>query len=120
MNIDIDKCEKTEIVWKKAKKGPVDDSKIENFLINFFRNKALYLQHSNVHFHYFFAKDNYNRSMYVGYYSGLRQGDYYIVMFFQPDGSYDEKNGILELTDLNNYQDDLKAFKERNNWNVRF
>ncbi|MDR0516579.1 MAG: hypothetical protein LBH25_05990 [Fibromonadaceae bacterium] len=40
-------------------------------------------------------------------------------MFFQPDGSYDEKNGFMELTDLNNYQDDLKAFKELNNWNVK-
>jgi len=38
-------------------------------------------------------------------------------MMFQPDGSYDEVDGVLELTDLFNYQDELKAFKESNNWN---
>lgn len=59
--------------------------------------------------------------MYVGTNRSRRLSDKsrYVVMFFQPDGSYDEKNGFMELTDLNNYQDDLKAFKELNNWNVK-
>jgi len=37
-------------------------------------------------------------------------------MFFQPDGSYDENRDIMELKELQRYQDELKAFKELNDW----
>ena len=42
----------------------------------------------------------------------------YVVMF-NKDGSFDEVNGIMEITNLWNYQDDLKAFKDRNGWNTQ-
>lgn len=32
---------------------------------------------------------------------------------FYPDGSYDESKCLMKLTDLYNYQDELKAFKEK-------
>ncbi|MCL2671950.1 MAG: hypothetical protein FWF10_07935 [Clostridiales bacterium] len=35
------------------------------------------------------------------------------VILFHPDNTYD----IAEITDIWNYQDELKAFKERNGWN---
>jgi hypothetical protein len=110
-SIDIDKCEKVEIVKEKAK-GPVKNSKVEEFC------RKVLDSHRYCSYPRFLTKDNYNRSMYVGYEWQDRK-DRYVVMFFQPDGSYDEKNGFMELTDFNNYQDDLKAFKERNSWNVK-
>jgi hypothetical protein len=36
---------------------------------------------------------------------------------FNKDGSFDPTNGIMEITDVWNYQDDLKVFKEKNGWN---
>jgi len=115
MNIDIDRYEKVKIIRQKAEKGPVKKSQVKEF-----HRKVLGNDASGNHFTIFFTKDDYNRSMYVGF--GRRRKDLserYDILFFQPDGSYDDKNGVMELTDLNNYQDDLMAFKERNNWNIK-
>ena len=44
--------------------------------------------------------------------------DTYIIMF-NKDGSFDPNAGIMEPADVLNYQDELKAFKDRNGWNIR-
>jgi hypothetical protein len=112
MNIDLNRCEKVKIVRQKAE-GPVGDRQVREF-----HRKVLGDDARRNNFTVFFVRDNYSRSMYVG--MGWRNlSRRYDVLFFQPDGSYDEKTGVMELTDLNNYQDDLRAFKERNNWNVK-
>jgi len=114
MDIDIGKCEKAKIVRQKEK-GPVRSWTVDEFYTRTLgddRYQTVYITFS--------IKDNYNRSIYTGNHWEKHRGRrIYTVLFFQPDGSFDEKNGIMELTDLNNYQDDLKAFKELNNWNVK-
>ncbi len=68
---------------------------------------------------YYLTSDNYDRHIYV--FRGLNQNNEYTktyVVMFNGDGSYDKDVGIMELTDLWNYQDDLKDFKERNGWNT--
>jgi len=122
MPVNIDKCVKVSIVRQKTG-GPVRTSIIRRFFREALGNDAKY---DSPKFN-FFIKDNYNRSMYVAY--GARGSNRYfdpkqmtrrvVVLFFQPNGLYDKEIGIMELTDLNNYQDDLKAFKLRNNWNVK-
>ncbi|MCL2503207.1 MAG: hypothetical protein FWE94_01130 [Coriobacteriia bacterium] len=38
------------------------------------------------------------------------------AVIFGSDGSHDKENGIMEITDPSDYRDELKAFKEKNNW----
>ncbi|MDR2585870.1 MAG: hypothetical protein LBC84_06595 [Prevotellaceae bacterium] len=121
MPIDIDKCERAEIVRRKPR-GPVRKSVVRSFYRNALEDDANYNSSRPV----FFAEDNYGRSMYLAYGkwgSGRYFGEGFdrrvVVLFFQLDGSYDVNNGVMELTDLNNYQDDLRTFKARNNWNVK-
>ena len=65
----------------------------------------------------FFISDDYGRAMYLGI--GEYTDDYqYVVMLFQPDGSYDER-GLMNLNDKQNYQSALREFKELNDWNVK-
>lgn len=40
-----------------------------------------------------------------------------LVMVFNPDDTYDETICVMKLEDKYNYQEDLKAFKDLNNWN---
>ena len=40
-----------------------------------------------------------------------------VFMMFNPDESYNVETGIKEISDLNNYQEELIAFKELNSWN---
>jgi hypothetical protein len=110
MDMDIDKCERTRIIRQKAE-GPVRNSRVKSFYRKVLGSDAPSYAHT-----VFFTKDNYGRSMYVGY--GQPRTNRIVVMFFQPDGSYDVNTGVMELIDLNNYQDDLRAFKERNSWNM--
>ena len=78
----------------------------------------------------FLTTDEYGRSVYLGYRreSEEESGEQdwrlrpvrNIVMLFQPDYSFDETRGFLELEDLIHYQTILKAFKELNGWNQPF
>jgi len=72
-----------------------------------------------------FTSDEYGRYI---YYSTIRNATsseestsrplkFYIVMF-GPDGSFDPETGIIEVEDIWDCQDELKAFKERNGWNT--
>ena len=69
----------------------------------------------------FFITDVYGRSIYVG--TGLERGHetgegfLAVVMLFQPDGSHDPETGVMQLLDFQNYQSELREFKELNRWN---
>lgn len=63
----------------------------------------------------FFRTDDYGRSIYLG--SGTFSSNRFVVMLFQPDGSFDEVTSIMELQDPQNYQSQLREFKELNDWN---
>ncbi len=104
-----EKCIKVEVVRKKEK-GPINNNK----LIELY-NKALGEDAYGLSAIIFFTTDDYNRSIYLGY--GKSSKRRYVVMLFNADGSYDESKCIMELTDLYRYQDELKSFKELNNWN---
>ena len=66
---------------------------------------------------YYLTSDSFDRHI---YFFRLLQNDKtyaksYVVMF-NKDGSYDQTNGIMEITDLWRYHDMLRDFKERNGW----
>jgi len=68
---------------------------------------------------YYLTSDQYDRHI---YYFRCRKEDRtytksYVVMF-NKDGTFDPDTGIMEIIDVWNYQDDLKAFKELNGWNT--
>ena len=69
---------------------------------------------------YYLTSDNYNRHIFFT--RNIDENDVYtksFVVMFNKDGSFDPVNGVMEITDLWNYQDDLKAFRERNGWNTK-
>jgi len=110
MEIDESKCLKEKIVRKKDN-GPINERKVLNICINVLGNDA-YPHLSSIEF---FKTDDYNRAIYFG--RGKISSNRHIIMLFNPDGSYNESTGIMELFDIMNYQDELKNFKELNNWN---
>jgi len=105
---DLTKCIKVKIVRQKDT-GPVPNNKLMQLY-----KEALGSDSRRIENTYFFIKDDFGRSIYLGYGTGER----YVVMLFNSDGSYDESKCLLELTDIYNYQDALKLFKEQNGWNM--
>jgi len=63
----------------------------------------------------FLRTDNYGRSIY----SSLR-GDTQFVILFQPDHTFDSETGILEITEGNRYQTEVRLFMEANGWDTPF
>ena len=61
----------------------------------------------------FFIADDYGRSIYTAWGRERRR----VVLLFQPDGSFDVERGVMELHDLQQYQNELKSFMELNGWN---
>jgi len=108
--IDIEKCIKVEIVHQK------DDGPMEYKVL-----KPIYeeLLGDDVSGHikhriFLFTTDDYGRSIYEFY----GKGSYCIMVLFQPDGTYNESDGVMKLMHEElQYQDKLKEFKELNNWN---
>jgi len=39
---------------------------------------------------------------------------HYVLLMFNPDSSFNEEAGFHVLSDIFNYQDELRAFKEQN------
>ena len=111
MPIDIGKCDRVEIIRKKSK-GAVHESALKRLYDIALGDDAQYTQFSAR----FQISDNYNRSIYYAYGTSNRR----VVMLFNPDGTFDESVCIMELTDMYSYQDDLRAFKERNGWNMPY
>jgi len=108
--IDTDKCIRAIIVRKKGE-GPVEIDTIMEFYKWALRGDAYSFKTSIQ----FFTMDDYSRSMYFGY--GVHSSNRQVVMLFNPDGSYDQYEGVMELRDKYNYQEQLEAFKDKNGWN---
>lgn len=132
--IDKSNCVKAEIV--RIKKKPEIKKKVFEKLLrevavertgwNLHRTKAL-------RFANYFTSDDYGRT--ICSVSGTAYGkegkvgilasddhesiELYLLIIFNPDGSYDLDTCVMDLENLKgyNYQDELKAFKEINNWN---
>ena len=108
--IDKDKCVKVEIVRNKPK-GPIPQKGVAELYYLALGEDAS----SPKNFVDFLVSDAYGRALYTG--TGKVSSNRVIVMLFDPDGSYDENTSVMELTNYYDYQDELKAFKERNHWN---
>ena len=68
----------------------------------------------------FFTIDNYGRSIYLFSRvpnSSANINNHFAVVLFQPDGTFDEDIGIMELTEWFHYQEMLKEFMIKNAWN---
>ena len=110
MNIDIKRCDNIEIVRKKSK-GPLHDDALKRLYEKALGDEARYTPNSIR----FLVSDDYNRSIYYGYeVSSIDRRNF--VLLVNADGTFE----VMELSDLYNYQDDLKAFKERNGWNTPY
>ena len=113
----LDNAIRAEIVHiKKDHNGPVDRDTLLSVGVDIFGLGED--EHRNPFFHFFIA-DAYGRSIYVV--RGASVGDRRtFVVLFQPDGSFDIDISVMELLDLQRYQDELKALKKRNGWNQPF
>ncbi|MCL2253498.1 MAG: hypothetical protein FWC09_03565 [Lachnospiraceae bacterium] len=118
MDLNIDKCIRKEITILKEEGNIIKDSKFEAFYYDLYDDEPSFISAN------YFSKDDYGRSIYTTRSRGKRtvtySGDDIIIMMFYPDGTYNKEVGYFELTELYNYQDELKQFKERNNWNLPF
>ena len=65
----------------------------------------------------FLRADRYGRSVYLAVDVGNESRSNPIAVVFQPDYSFDLVAGSLEITDLNNYQTELRLLMEANGWN---
>jgi len=102
--LDLTRCDKKPLI-RSYKEDPVDkDSKLAFYSAVGYMN----LPGANVWDFLYLTSDSYNRHI---YYSQIKT-DGYAVMFY-PDGHFD----YVKITDPLHYQDDMKAFKARNNWN---
>ena len=111
MEIDLSKSVKVEIVREKGK-GPLTQTQMSSLYNKVFLGEDNYNFPSS---YIFLTTDDYGRSIYLGI--GRPSIGRYVVMLFGPDSSYDENKSYFELTDLFSYQEELKQFKELNNWN---
>jgi len=121
-NLDQSKCIKIEIVRNKVQ----PELKIGKSVFEIFFNKVAESKgYNGCEWTYtstiYFTSDSDGRMMYSAYGEGRGSTstnfDVYLALIFNTDGTYNEETCIMELTDLYNYQDELKAFKELNNWN---
>jgi hypothetical protein len=62
----------------------------------------------------YYQSDSYGRILVT---VEARNVDEWAIMMFYPDGTFDNQNGFLVLSDYYTYQNQLEEFKEDNNWN---
>jgi len=98
-------------ITRRRERGPLSDAQLieafnEIFSRNITRLHGLML---------YLRTDNYGGSVYL---AEPREG--YFAVVFQPDHSFDLEAGVLEITDPNNYQTDLRLFMEATGWNTPF
>lgn len=105
-----DKCAKVEIIRNKSK-GPISEKDIAE-LYDLALGDDAYLSKYSVDF---IITDLYGRALYTG--TGKTSSNRAVVMLFNPDGSHNGSTSVMELKNYYSYQEELKAFKERNHWN---
>ena len=123
--LDDSKCISLEVVYKSkefterekpfgifAGDGLVKESQIKEFYSSIHPKTVNRLEYV------YLTSDNYERHIYFirGIDAEYNYTEPYVIMF-NPDGSYDAATGYMEMTDLYNYQDSLRLFKEQNQWN---
>jgi len=71
---------------------------------------------NHISFHMVFLRtDHYGRSIYSAF------GPYtQFAILFQPDHTFDSETSILEITETNSYQTELRLFMEANGWDTPF
>ena len=115
--LNLDNAIRARIVTEKEE-GPINDEALLEAYLAALGNDAVENALGRDDIMWFSQMDNYGRSIYraSGYNS---EGDYWrtVVMLFQADGSFDVDTGVMELHDLQRYQDELKAFLVSNGWN---
>ena len=126
--LNLENSVRREIAIKNNhfRKGPVRDDRLIE-LYNIALGDDAWRNPLTFHIK-FLTTDDYGRSVYLGISNNLSTEDEdtrterlrYVVMFFQPDGSFDEVKGVMELEDMLHYQTVLREFKELNGWNQPF
>jgi len=98
--------------------GPVSLDILNEVRLELFPQATNRITSSNVSYRMNFLRtDRYGRSVYLAIAPGSERQRNPIAVFFQPDHSFDLGIGALEITDMNNYQTELRLFMEENGWN---
>jgi len=128
--IDLNKCAKVETQRKKIQ--PEIDKKrkkdFETISKKVAKEAGCKGDDSVFRFARHCISDDYGRTLYYVY--GIHRDvkgegmspksemmDIYFTIIFNPDGTFNEETCAMRLIDRYNYQDNLKAFKDLNNWN---
>ena len=104
--LSLENCDKKLITNYDAWYCDLNETDIDDILIN---DRFAYSE--------YITEDNYGRKLIC---LGCSQKKDVYVAILNPDGTYDLEKGVFTPTYLLNYQDELKAFKELNNWNKPF
>ena len=130
--LDLENSVKKEIDVSRRPQGPISRNTLEEALgIAWNNGEERELRRGTF---VFLTTDDYGRSVYLWYRmeskrayrerSGVSYWRSYlvghIVLLFQPNGSFDEQKGFMDLEDIYHYQTALREFKERNDWNQPF
>lgn len=127
--INLDKCDKTEIVKRKPEgkvKNGDDDTFLEGVIKRYHERSGRYISPKNISFvsySRFVVKDVYGRELWTVYTKFEEYTEkmeihysYKFLIVVMPDGSCDESTVVL-LDDSLNAQDAVKNIKASNNWN---
>jgi len=113
-------------IVRQPEPGPIADETLVEAFRSVFLGSTL---RSNQIMAYspFLRADSYGRSIYLIFGPQWEYVDdeyvrsfVYVAILFQPDHSFDIDNGTLLITDLFNYQTDLRLFMEANGWDTPF
>jgi len=97
--------------------GPVSDELLIETFFEMFPDVNLRSSQTAISRMRFLRIDRYGRSIYFVAEHGLQRGEPYFAIILQPDHSFDLETGILKITNINNYQTELRLFMEENGWN---
>lgn len=127
---DDDKCIKTAIITRKNSPELNNETigRLEALCNQYAKDSGCNGEDSVYRYAEFCTYDNYGRMLYYVY--GVHRDvygegispdsttrDFHFAIIFNPDFDLDQTNALLELFDVDNYQNDLKEFKYLHNWN---
>jgi len=114
---DDSEFERVRIVRQKEI-GLISDSLLIDVYHEIFSGVEINPRRNAVNQMHFLRMDDYGRSVYLGTGVGREWMYTNIAVIFQPDHSFDLETGKLVITDNDNYQTELRLFKEANGWNT--
>ena len=73
----------------------------------------------------FFVADDYGREIYCIYVNESRlagniEETIILAVMFMPDGTCDPNVSVIRIEDMQNYRDQMKAFRQNNGWNTAY